>query len=340
MGEKAKYLSASRIKTLKSCSWLYYANYILKLPDKSNSGAQRGTICHLVLECLLNKRHKKHIAKIRKAGTIDKIPSIARLVKKHLKKDGLLDDAEEDHYRLCDEMILVGLNHDFLGARGSDPIPEQDFRIDNERYKIRGFIDKSVFYKGGKVLDITDYKTSKRKFEGDDLNDNIQAKSYAIAAKAIWPQVEKVKVKFLFLRFPDDPEIEIEPSLEELDNFEDQLEKYYKQINNFSEQDAYSNLAATKPYPKKDEGFCGPLMCGYGKYPGHKNKLGKVYWVCPAKWPFDYYGIKNSSGEIVETAFEPEGLRKLEKGEKAVILHYNGCPIYRKKKEVDILEDF
>lgn len=340
MGEKAKYLSASRIKTLKSCSWLYHTNYVLKLPDKSNSGAQRGAICHLVLECLLNKRHKRHISKMRRAGTIEKCPSIVRLVKKHLKKDGLLNDEEEDHYALCDQMILVGLNHDFLGARGSVPIPEQDFKIDGERYKIRGFIDKSVFYNGGKELEITDYKTSKRKFEGDDLHDNVQAKSYVLAAKEIWPKVEKVKVKFLFLRFPEDPVIEIEPSLETLADFENELEGYYKQINNFTEESAYANLAARQEYPKKDGGFCGPLMCGYGKFPGHKNKAGKEYWVCQAKWPFDYFGIKNSCGEIVRTAFEPEGLGEIGRDEEVVMLHYAGCPAHRKKKEVDILEDF
>ena len=52
-------LSASRIKVAQTCSWQYWTRYILKLPDKSNDGAKRGTICHLVFECLGNPRHKK-----------------------------------------------------------------------------------------------------------------------------------------------------------------------------------------------------------------------------------------------------------------------------------------
>ena len=32
-------LSASRIKTAQSCSWLYYCKYKLKLPDKGNDGS-------------------------------------------------------------------------------------------------------------------------------------------------------------------------------------------------------------------------------------------------------------------------------------------------------------
>ena len=57
-------LSASKIKKLEDCSWAYWAAYHLKLPDSSNDGARRGTICHLVFECLLNPRHLKNYKKI------------------------------------------------------------------------------------------------------------------------------------------------------------------------------------------------------------------------------------------------------------------------------------
>jgi len=42
-------LSASRIKTAQSCSWLYWSKYKLKLPENGNDGARRGTVCHNVL---------------------------------------------------------------------------------------------------------------------------------------------------------------------------------------------------------------------------------------------------------------------------------------------------
>ena len=56
---KEKILSASRIKTLETCSWSYWCNYHLKLPQKQNEGALRGTVCHLVFEMLVKKKHKK-----------------------------------------------------------------------------------------------------------------------------------------------------------------------------------------------------------------------------------------------------------------------------------------
>ena len=46
-------LSASRLKTAKTCSYLYWAKYHLKLPDKTNDGAARGSVCHLIFESLL-----------------------------------------------------------------------------------------------------------------------------------------------------------------------------------------------------------------------------------------------------------------------------------------------
>ena len=78
-------LSASRIKVAQTCSWQYWTRYILKLPDTSNDGARRGTICHLVFECLGNPRHKKHYNKIIKNKDIFASKSVKRLVLKNAK---------------------------------------------------------------------------------------------------------------------------------------------------------------------------------------------------------------------------------------------------------------
>ena len=55
-----KILSASRIKNLESCHWSYWCKYHLGLPETNNEGAMRGSVCHLVFELLLVKKHKKH----------------------------------------------------------------------------------------------------------------------------------------------------------------------------------------------------------------------------------------------------------------------------------------
>ena len=83
---KEKLLSASRLKTLETCTWSYWCNYHLKLPQKQNEGAQRGTVCHLVFEMLVKKKHRKHYDRIVKANSIDGSPAIVRLVMKHLRQ--------------------------------------------------------------------------------------------------------------------------------------------------------------------------------------------------------------------------------------------------------------
>ena len=136
-----KVLSASRIKTLESCSWSYWCNYHLKVPQKSNDGAIRGTVCHLVFECLLNQRHKKHYDTILKESNTEASEPIVRLVKKNLKKRKALN---KENFELCMSMILVCLNQDFYGTGEElEPAaPELEFLLENKKppYKIRGFI--------------------------------------------------------------------------------------------------------------------------------------------------------------------------------------------------------
>ena len=69
-------LSASRIKTLEKCSWSYWCSYVLKLPEKSNDGASRGNVVHLVLEMLAKKNRKSYVDKILESKDIFCIASI------------------------------------------------------------------------------------------------------------------------------------------------------------------------------------------------------------------------------------------------------------------------
>ena len=80
-----KPLSASRIKTLQTCSWQYWCKYHLKMPDTSNHGSLRGTICHAIFENLGNPKHKHHYNKIVKAQDINVSPPIKRMVTAYAK---------------------------------------------------------------------------------------------------------------------------------------------------------------------------------------------------------------------------------------------------------------
>ena len=325
---KEQILSASKIKTFESCSWKYWCNYHLKLPQENNDGARRGTVCHLIFELLVKPRHKKHFDLIMEAQTLDASPAVKRLVKKSLVKE---EGYSEENYLLCEEMILVGLDNDFYGAKGEVNSPEKEFLLESEspKYKIRGFIDKPVEY--NKKLKIVDYKSSKSKFNKNELKSNVQAMTYTLAAQTIWPKLKNVIVEFLFLRFPKSPSQQIRFTKEQLSGFEYYLEHVYTIINNFTESDAKSNLASTKPMPKRDEGFCGPLNCGFTKYKGQLKKDGTLMWHCPFKFDFEYYSLIDADGNLLKTSFNKEDLDE-SKGE---IKHqsYGGCPAHTRQDD-------
>ena len=252
-------LSASRIKTLQSCSWMYYCNYNLKLPQKNNSGAMRGTVAHLIFEILANPRHQHYVTKIVKSGTCLKQPAIFKLILKAAKREGLdLDEMvkplkksgqEITNLKCIDEMILVGLKFDFIG-NGKLIGSEWEFDITSEepKYRIGGFVDR--IFKDKKQMIIRDFKSSKKAFKGEELASNLQGMMYSLAVRKKYQKQKDVLVKFLFLRYPDDPERECPHFSEEvLSGFEHYLEYLNGYLKNFDEKKANSNFAAQACIP-------------------------------------------------------------------------------------------
>jgi len=300
--QSLKILSASRIKTLETCSWVYWNNYHAKVPQSQNDGALRGTICHTIFELLLNKRHLKNYKRIIKKNAIDGDKGVDKLVKKLSAKVKL----DESNYKLLNDMILVGLKNDFFGEGGEIVKPEYDFDITNEepKYHIKGFIDKPIKIK--KEMHIIDYKSSKYKFRGDDLEANIQAMMYSLASKKLWPKLKPI-VKFLFLRFPKQPIQELSFSDDEIKGFEHYLEHINDYVNKFNEESARANFAVDSQKNK--------WMCQVGG------------WKCPYKDPYKYYVKVNDKGEIVETSLE-NNFKDIT-GFKVETRDYAGCPKFQ-----------
>jgi len=340
MNKQLSPLSASKIKTLQSCSWTYWSKYHLKLPDESNDGASRGTICHAVFECLGNPRHKNHYKKIHKEQSTWKSESVKRLVKIGAKKLGVFD---KENLTLINEMIVNGINYDFFGKineKPSEAISEKDFHItvdeDEKKYSIRGFIDKLFLYKkSGKAL-IRDFKTSKKVFSGKDKTDNLQDLMYSLAVKKLYPEALSRRSEFLFLKFDLEEDmlggkgkgvvLMDEISDEELEGFEFFLTEIQTVIESFSEQDAISNLAAKQKYPT-DGSFGGPLSCGFAKKPGQLKKDGTKMWHCSFKFPFKYWKLSSKEGGIIKTSKTKKDLEEIAQKEDILEeIFYEGCP--------------
>lgn len=344
-------LSASRIKTAQSCSWSYWANYILKVPDSSNDGAKRGWICHLIFELLGNPRHREVYDELLLRDSVFECEPIRRLVQYHARKLGVND---ADNLKLMNNMILAGLHFDFFGDRRGKPdeaISEQEFNItideEGKLYRLRGFIDKLFLYKKQKLAVIRDFKTSKSVFKGSELTDNLQDLIYTLAVKKLFPKFTNREVEFLFVKFDLNSTGTIKMkdlTLEELEGLEFQLTEIQSFLEGFDEYDAISGLAATKyadnrGYPP-DGSFGGLLKCGKDGYKISKgqpllDKNGEkvVAYICPHRKPMDYYVLKDSSGKVIKSSFKEEKDKltpNKDKGETVELFSYGGCPHWNK----------
>ena len=327
-------LSASRIKTAQSCSWLYWCKYKLHLPDKSNDGAKRGSICHLVFEVLGEKRRKKYYNKIIKSQDVFAVPSIKKLILKHAVKYEVDD---EENIQMIKEMIYNGLAYDFFGTDTGKPTieySEKDFDIIKNdgsiKYKIRGFIDKLFLYKKKKYALIRDFKTSKAVFKGKDATDNLQDLMYSLAVKNLFPEYSTRVSEFLFLKFELEQDVSNSGIMrmkpldeEELLGFEIQLSEIQKYLDNFTEKHAKANFAAYKDFPK-DGSFSGKLLCGFAKKKGELKLDGNPKWYCSMKFDFFYYQVFDSDKNIIASYFEEDFTEDLVPDMK----YYEGCPAH------------
>lgn len=343
-----KPLSASRVKTLENCSWLYWCNYHLKLPQIKNEGAKKGDICHLVFEVLLRKNRKHHFKKMVEDGSVTAVPCIERLIKKHIKSLQLHDTT--DGFRHIDEMILVGLKNDFYVKGGKLVAPEYRFDITSEspKFRIKGFMDKP-FIRDGEVI-IDDFKSAKKKFEGEDQESNLQALFYSFAAKCLWPKLIPT-VRFVFLQYPRDPIMEVKFTDDALLGFSYYLEATQLKVEGFNEYAAKGHFAADEPSGTNT--FTGKALCGWATQPNQLKKDGTKMWHCPYRFGYDYYAVKRDD-KVVYTAFNKADIKKLKIGETVEKMHYEGCPkhlnplddiapkkvINPPKKYTNVLDDF
>jgi hypothetical protein len=342
-------LSASRVKLAQQCSWKYWANYVLKLPQKGNDGSNRGSVCHMVYETLGDASLSEDYSQIIKAGTIHGSKTISDSVKKYAEELGVSDD---ENMELIDMMCVKGLLYDFFGGDDSDPeeaISEKSFDIEvnekGKKYKIRGFIDKLFLYSKEKRAIIRDFKTSKQLFKGKEISDNLQNLMYCLAVKRLYPDYYNREVEFIFVKFDLEKDLlghrgngvlRMEKiSEDELDGFEYQLTAIQEFLENFNEKDAKSNYASDQNYPS-DGTFGGPLMCGKE---GFKKSRGELLFdkngekipnfICEFRSPMVYYVLLSKDGKIIKSTYEKDKDKIIpdeSKGETLEKRFYDGCP--------------
>src|SRR3990167_2062454 len=89
MAQEVQRLSYSKINTLQTCSYLYYAQYVLKLPQGKNDGSIRGSLLHSIFELLQKPRHKHIVSELKTPEGVKNHKSINRFIVKNAKKEGI-----------------------------------------------------------------------------------------------------------------------------------------------------------------------------------------------------------------------------------------------------------
>lgn len=315
-------LSASKIETYNKCTMLYYLSYVLKIKNPANDGSRRGQCLHLVLEQLLIDRRREYVKVILKQRTIEAVPSVLRYVRKQMRKQGLteFDNKGENNFALINQMIVLGLSLDFHCEHSGGKLldPETHFDYTSELgYNINGFIDKLVAI--GDKIQILDYKSSSKVYAGEE--GTTQAMVYSLWAYRVKRAMSAVR--FIFLRFENNPYVDKQFSSEELEGYEQYLIKLTKYLDNFTWRKALAGLAADKGYPK-DGTFSGIICCNpYAKYPGQLKKNGELMWACWAKWKFNYFAVYDKDGKYLYGSLEQPVLND---GEFVLEQEWHGCP--------------
>jgi hypothetical protein len=317
------YLRSSAIKSFESCSYLYWQQYVNKIPQIDNRGALMGSCCHAFFECLINSRHKHIFNKIMFFGTLRRTGSAERLVRRLMKKENLPN--EEEIFDKIDSMIMVGLKTDFHVEGWEIVGVEYRFKIKNEDppYRLYGTIDK-IAIKDKMVL-IQDYKSSKLRYSGEDAESNIQALCYCLACKKTWPDYHP-KIRFIFLQYPEQPIMEMEFTDEVLAGFEHYLANLQSKIEAFNEKSAWLNFAYDKGMPT-DNSFSRRLCCGFATYDGELKKDGLSKWKCSFKTAADYFVVVKD-GKVIQSHRERDKL-KPRPGEIVEVRHLDACPRFQ-----------
>lgn len=172
-------LSASKIKSYSSCSYLAYLKYNCGLPSKGNTGSKLGGITHIILECLAHPKRKEKVSQALACERPLSLPCLHRLASKWLKKEEV---NSSENYEKINGFLVTGLENDFYGKGCEKYETEYEFNINNGKYWIYGFIDRLFIYEDR--IRILDFKSSKSKFAkgSEDMDFNIQALIYALVA--------------------------------------------------------------------------------------------------------------------------------------------------------------
>lgn len=307
-------LSPSRVSTALNCSYEYWLKYTRKIPDVKNKGSARGDITHYILENLIRPDRREKVEKILSTNDPWVIPSVLRMAQIWYRRIKILEPADLEKVRL---FILRALRENFYEEGAEKVEYEYYFNIETDKYHINGFLDKVAFYSDR--IRIRDYKTSKRKFNKEELEFNLQNYFYRFAIWKTFPQL-RIDFDFLFLITKQPVQVAPHVSDDEMAGFELWLNQMSDYLTDFNYEKAIQN-------PGKFNPKCKFWKCG--KPLGSINSEGEPAWHCSMRYPFLYYSLEED-GKILKTSRDIDELnRECKEGQKIFQKEYEGCMFHK-----------
>ncbi len=264
-------ISASRVKTLTECSYLFYLQEIQRIPQRKWPATAKGSCIHNIFEMIMNKskvRRQEWLKNIIINGfNIEDYPSIKRYIKFYDKNIEIISPYTIEEMADLLRVAFLGIRKYFLDKTGQVFIlpkytNEERFQLDlGNGLTISGFIDLKIELSDDEFI-IIDLKSQKNKFKKDEMPDNIQGLIYQLA---IWEKYKaKSNVEFILLRHAPtqktpNKHIQITPQVCEaqLNGLKAYLTYLYRKVNQFGLEEAIS-------HPHHDKYFC-MNVCSYFK---------------------------------------------------------------------------
>ena len=305
--KKPVYLSASRNETFQTCSALYAAKYLAKIPDPVGEAARRGSVAHDTLEILLNPRHDAIYRDAILHDTCLETPALKRVIERYAVRYNVPDAKS---LTTIDEFIMTALKNDFRGVKGTyKAMPEQAFEIqidrgDGRKLAIKGFIDQLFFVRDetGEWLDIKDFKTGAM-FRQDKIDYPVQAMMYLLASRHLFPQFKRRRFRFQFVKGKNQY-VQCDVTDAQLDGFEWILSDLQLAMDGFTMENAMDNTKAAK----------GERCFLYGQ-------------ECKAKHPLSFYALVDAKGNTLGTAMTEAELT-VKEGQTIEPRKWAGCPYF------------
>lgn len=183
---KIRNLSSSQIATFNECPRKWWAIWIKKIAQPPDSDAVKlGKAVHKILEILLRANQ------LNKEKYKDKNILISLYSK--------IYDISEDNRLLLSQMVDIAINNHWLSTYTEKTVVEYPFKVPfTDSINIIGRYDRIDVINDDSIR-IIDLKTGKRKYSKEDLDNNWQAKIYALSFYE--SDYKEFFVDFWFLRY-------------------------------------------------------------------------------------------------------------------------------------------